>query len=147
MIFLQSSIGKFGSSLARPVSWRGGKINFVAPSRNIIYFINFFYLSAISLLLEAAGNTNAHVWRSIKHASIVFQNWSLLGTPIKVYEFVLPCICWHDFAGLILMFKECFVLDNLFVTFRVPGMSWYRFCLRVDQIRSAKSCSYLVSFV
>jgi len=56
-------------------------------------------LSAIPLLLEAAENTNAHVWRSINHASIVFQNWSLLCIPIKVYEFVLPCICWHDFAG------------------------------------------------
>jgi len=23
-----------------------------------------------------------------------------LSTPIKVYEFVLPCECWYDFTGL-----------------------------------------------
>jgi len=22
-----------------------------------------------------------------------------MGTPIKIYGFVLSCICWHDFAG------------------------------------------------
>jgi len=65
----------------------------VAPSKNIICFIYFFCLSAIPLLLEVTGNMNAHIGRSINHASIVFQNWSLLDTSIKVYEFVLPCIC------------------------------------------------------
>jgi len=36
--FLQSSIGKFKSSLARPVFWKEGKVSFMAPSRNIICF-------------------------------------------------------------------------------------------------------------
>jgi len=44
VIFLRSSIGKFGSSLARPVSWREGKMNFVGPSRNIIRFIHFLFV-------------------------------------------------------------------------------------------------------
>jgi len=26
------------------------------------------------------------------------MDWTLLGIPIKVNS-VLPCICWHDFAG------------------------------------------------
>jgi len=50
-------------------------------------------LSTISLLLEVAGNTNAHVLKQIEHVSIVSWDWKLLGAPIKVYEFVLPCIC------------------------------------------------------
>jgi len=35
-------------------------MSLTVPSRNIICII-YFYLSAISLLLEVAGNTNAHV--------------------------------------------------------------------------------------
>jgi len=27
------------------------------------------------------------------------MDWTLLGIPIKVYEFMLSCICWRDFAG------------------------------------------------
>jgi len=32
--------------------------------------------------------------------SIVPWDREFLGTPIKVYAFVLPCICWHDFTVL-----------------------------------------------
>jgi len=51
---------QFGSSVARPVSWREGKMNLMGPSKNIICII-YFCLSAISLLLEVAGNMNAYV--------------------------------------------------------------------------------------
>jgi len=58
----------------------------------MLFVSSNFCLSAISLLLKVAGNTNAYVWRSIEHASIVLQDWTLLDIPIKVYEFVLTCI-------------------------------------------------------
>jgi len=61
-------------------------------------------LSAISLLLEATGNTNPHVLKQIEHVSIVSWDWKLLGAPIKVYEFILPCICWHDFTVLAIQY-------------------------------------------
>jgi len=60
MISLRLSIGKFGSSFARPVSYGEGKMSLTVPSRNIIYLI-YFCLAAISFLLGVAGNTNAHV--------------------------------------------------------------------------------------
>jgi len=57
-------------------------------------------------------------------------------------------ICCHDFAGPIDS-HQCLknVLGKLFVIFRVSGTAGYWFCLRVNQIRSTKSCSCLVSFV
>jgi len=42
MIFLRLSIGKFGSSFARPVSCGEGKIKIMGPSRNIVC-LNFLF--------------------------------------------------------------------------------------------------------
>jgi len=93
----------FPEERARWISWDLPK--------NIICVI-YFCLSAISLLLGVTGNTDAYVWRSIEHVFIVFQDWTLLGTSIKVYEFVLPCIYWRFRRTHcpILMLKECFCL-------------------------------------
>jgi len=49
MIFLQLSIGKFGSSLC-PVSWRESRMNLVGPSRNIICFIHFLLVGDFSFI-------------------------------------------------------------------------------------------------
>jgi len=63
MIFLRSSIGKFGSSLAAPFL-KGGQDESRGTFQKfffIYYLHHLFCLSAISLLLEVAGNTIAHV--------------------------------------------------------------------------------------
>jgi len=73
----------FPEERARSISW---------DLPEILFESLFFCLSTISLLLEVAGNTNAHVLK-IEHVSIVSWDWKLLGAPIKVYEFVLLCIC------------------------------------------------------
>jgi len=89
MIFLRSSIGKFGSSLAL----KRGQDKSCRTFQKYYLSRPFPCSSAISFLLGVTGNTDAYVWRSIEHISIVLQDWTLLGTPIKVYEFVLSCIC------------------------------------------------------
>jgi len=74
-------------------------MNLVGPSRDIICII-YFCLSAVSLLLEVAGNTNAHVLK-IDRACF----YCLLGLEIIVCSnkglWIRPsCMCWHDFTAL-----------------------------------------------
>jgi len=49
----------------------------------------------------------------------------------------------QDSLTLINALKSVFVsrLDDSYVTFKIPGMSWYQLYLHVEQTRPAKSCS------
>jgi len=69
----------------------------VAPCGNVICFVQFLFVGGFSFVKDC--RKHACICLEIEHVFIVLQDWTLLGTPIKVYEFVLPCICWHDFTG------------------------------------------------
>jgi len=72
MIFPRSSIGKFGFSFARPRFLKRGQDESHGTFQKS-YLNHPFFLSssAISLLLEVAGNANPHVLKQIGHVSIV----------------------------------------------------------------------------
>jgi len=69
-------------------------MNLVGPSRNIDCFIHFLFVGDFSFI-RGCRKHELHTFR-IDIACfyyIVLQDRKLLGIPIKIYEFVLPCIC------------------------------------------------------
>jgi len=158
MIFLWSFISKFGSSLARPVFWREGKMDLVGPSRNIICFIHFLLVGDFSFIRGC--RKHECTWFKINSACFYcLLGLEIIGCSNKglwIRPFLHMLTQFHSTRRPILMLR--FHLKSVFVSrlgniycyfwiFRVPGTSWYRFYLCVDQTRPAKSCSYLVLFV
>jgi len=101
MILLRLSIGKFGSSFARPVSQGEGKMSPTVPSRDIIFFIHFLFVGDFSFIRGCRKHECTHEANRARSCcllglEVIKSNKSLCIRP--------SYICCHDFHRPILMF-------------------------------------------
>jgi len=119
--FLQSSIDKFVSSVARLVFWREDKVSFVASSRNIICFVHFLFVGDFSFI----RGCRKHECISLKINRACFYyplriryHWVLIKVRGFLHMLTRFCrTCWP-----ILIFR--FHLKNVFVS-RFSIYCWY----------------------